>query len=84
MPPRRSRPRTLDEAFGLVVAQLRTERGLSAERLGNQADVDPSYVRLLEKGNRSASIKTLSKLGAAFGLAPWELLRRAQDLLGST
>lgn len=51
-----------EEAFGEVLRELRLARGLSQEALALEAGLQRNYVSLLERGQNSASIKTLFKL----------------------
>lgn len=51
-----------EEAFGEILRELRTARGLSQEALALEAGLQRNYVSLLERGKNSASIKTLFKL----------------------
>ncbi|MGE5500654.1 MAG: helix-turn-helix domain-containing protein [Ignavibacteriales bacterium] len=59
--------------------RIRTERGLSQERLADEAEVDRSYVGMLEREEASATVDILDRLAfalqteiAAFFVAPAE------------
>ena len=62
------------EVFGKRVGQLRLERGLSQEDLGELAGLDRTYVSSAENGRRNVTITTIYKLAAALGVEPAELL----------
>lgn len=70
-----------EEAFGIVLRELRTKRGLSQESLAHEAGLERNYISLLELGRNSASIKTLFKLAPVLGLTVTELMRKAEARL---
>lgn len=49
-------------AFGRVLADLRRHRSLSQEKLGFDANLDRSYISLLERGKRSPTLDTIISL----------------------
>lgn len=60
--------------FGRRVRELRLERGLSQEALGELAGLDRTYVSSAEAGRRNVTIATIYKLAAALGVEPAALL----------
>ena len=73
--------RHLDEAVGAELTELRTRRGWSQQRLSEVTGYDESYVRQLERGTKSATLRTLSDLASAFSLSVSTLIRRAEKRL---
>ena len=73
--------RHLDEALGAELTQLRTKRGWSQQRLSEHAGYDESYIRQLERGTKSATLRTLSDLASAFSISVSALIRRAERKL---
>ncbi len=71
-------PATPEEAFGATLRALREERGLSQEALAFDSGYHHTYIGLLERGRKSPSLGTLYRLAQALGIAPSELLRRAE------
>jgi len=57
-------------AFGAALAELRLGRGLSQERLADQAGYHRTYVSLLERGRHRPSLTTVIRLAVALGVAP--------------
>nr|WP_307402407.1 helix-turn-helix transcriptional regulator [Pseudomonas cedrina] len=49
-------------AFGCVLAERRKAMGLSQEKLGFEAEMDRSFISLLERGRRSPTLDTLVRL----------------------
>lgn len=60
--------------FGKRLRELRLERGLSQEKLGELAGLDRTYVSSAEAGRRNVSLKTIYKLAEALGVDAKDLL----------
>ncbi len=73
--------RHLDEALGAELTELRTYRGWSQQRLSELAGYDESYIRQLERGIKSATLRTLSDLASTFSMNVSGLIRRAEKRL---
>lgn len=69
------------EIFAANLRFLRQSKGLSQEELADLADIDRTYVSLLERCVYSASIDVLAKLADALETPTMELLR--EPTLGS-
>lgn len=61
-------------AFGKVLRRLRQNAGLTQEQLALEADLQRSYVSILELGQQQPSLTTILKLASALG-------RTAQSLM---
>ena len=59
-----------NEAFGLVLRDLRKERGLSQEALALEAGIQRNYVSLIERGINQPTITIIFKLAAALEIKP--------------
>ena len=55
----------LQESFGVVLRQLRVEKGLSQEGLALEAGLDRTFVSMLERGLRQPTLSSLFVLAAA-------------------
>jgi transcriptional regulator with XRE-family HTH domain len=75
--------RNLDEALGAELTELRTRRNLSQQRLSELVGYDESYIRQLERGTKSATLRTLSDLASAFEINVSTLIRRAEARLSN-
>jgi transcriptional regulator with XRE-family HTH domain len=73
--------RNLDEALGAELTHLRTGRRWSQQRLAEIAGYDESYIRQMERGTKSATLRTLSNLASAFSISVSILIKRAEARL---
>lgn len=69
------KPDPILAAFGRNVARLRTERGLSQDKLAEEAEIDRTYVSGIERGVRNPGIKAVLKLAKALGVGVDELCK---------
>ena len=60
-------------AFGRNLKELRKTLKWSQEKLGEKADLHPTYVSGIERGERNVSLEYIEKLASAFGLPIAEL-----------
>ncbi|HLP52237.1 MAG TPA: helix-turn-helix transcriptional regulator [Chitinophagales bacterium] len=54
--------KTIQEKFGERVKELRTEKKISQEKLGNIANIDRTYMNSLENGRRNVSLVNVEKI----------------------
>ncbi len=73
--------KTLEEAFGEVLRELRGKAQLSQEALGHAADLHTTYVSQLERGLKSPSLRTLDALAKALETKAHLLIRWAEQAL---
>lgn len=71
----------LEEVFGNVLRALRTERGLSQETLALEAELDRTFISMLERGQRLPSIATLLSVAGPLGMTGAELMARTEAAL---
>jgi transcriptional regulator with XRE-family HTH domain len=71
--------RNLDEALGAELTDLRTRRHWSQQRFAEIAGYDESYIRQMERGTKSATLRTLSDLASALSISVSALIRRAES-----
>ena len=64
------RDKTLTE-FGRNVSRLRSDAGLSQDKLAEKADLDRTYLSGIERGVRNPGIKTVLRLASALGVSLW-------------
>ncbi len=68
-------------AFGKVLREQRTAKGISQETLALSADVDRTFVSQMERGIRQPTLTTLWKLARALDVQPSTLIVRMERLL---
>ena len=70
----------LKQAFGSAIRRRREALNLSQEALAERAQLHRTYISLLERGSRAASIETVMKLAEALGTTGSELLREIEEV----
>lgn len=68
----------LQRKFGLVLKELRLEKGLSQESLANQSDIDRTYISDIEKGERNISLKIIERLAKTLQISLSELFKKIE------
>jgi len=68
----------LNEIFGALLRTLRQERGISQEELAFRADVDRTFISLLERGQRQPSLSTVFQLAQALSVKPSVIIERVE------
>ena len=71
--------RKFSAAFNRVVRRHRLEQELSQELLSERAEVDRTYVGLLERGHRGAGLDVAKRLADALGRSLTELVAEAEE-----
>ena len=66
-------------AFGIVLRELRKQRGLSQEALAHEAGMERNYISLLELGRNSASVKMIFRLAPALGTSVAQLMTLVEE-----
>ncbi len=70
---------SLREIFAHNLKAERRAKGLSQEDLAGLAEIDRTYVSLLERSEYSASIDMVEKLAKALDIAPTKLMQKPTD-----
>jgi transcriptional regulator with XRE-family HTH domain len=71
-------PRNSPPAIGPVLRSLRQQRGLSQEELAGRSGLHRNYVGGVERGEKSPTINSVSRILAALGVT-WTELGKALD-----
>lgn len=72
----RKRNLSARETFAVNLRATRKARGLTQEALGELAELHPTYVSSVERGERNVSIDTMERLAHALGVQVAELLAK--------
>ena len=73
--------RNLGEALGVELTRLRVAKDWTQQRLSEKLGYDVSYIRQLEKGSKSPTLRTLSHFAEIYSLRVSVLIGRAERLL---
>lgn len=68
----------LQRKFGLVLKELRQEKGLSQESLANQSDIDRTYISDIEKGERNISLNIIERLSVTLQISLSEFFKKIE------
>lgn len=69
--------------LGSVIRDLRTEKGLSQERLAELCELHRNHISYIERGIKQPTVSVLIRLAYALGKTAWELLREVEKTLKS-
>ena len=69
----------LQRKFGLILKELRHEKGLSQESLANQSEIDRTYISDIEKGERNISLKIIERLSNTLQISLSELFKKIEE-----
>lgn len=74
---------TLEVAFGNVIKELRTAKGLSQEILSFESGLDRSYISQIECGHRQPTLVTIFQLAKALQTPPAHIIQSVDSLYNS-
>ena len=66
-------------AFGKVLRTVRREVGLTQEQLALAADIDRTFVSLIERGERQPTVRVLFRLATALHVPAAQLIQMTDD-----
>jgi len=69
-----------EKAFGLALREIRQSKRISQEQLAFDADLDRTYISLVERGINSPTIRTLVKIAKILEIAPSEIVIRMEEI----
>lgn len=67
------------QRFGQRVRLIRHEKELSQEELADRAGVHRTYIGMIERGEKNATIVTIVKISGALGVQAMELVRDIEN-----
>ena len=76
--------KTVQGAFGEVLRQVRTSRDVSQQDLALEAELDRTYISLLERGQRQPTLTTIILLARALGVDAADLVKQTTSLLSKS
>lgn len=72
---------TPEQAFGIILKELRTGLGLSQEKLAFACGLDRTFISMLERGKRQPSLTSIIILAKALSIPADKMVRKTIDLL---
>lgn len=69
-----------EKAFGQVLRKLRRRRALSQEALAHESGYHRTYIGMIERGEKSLSLRTLFDLATTLRVRPSAVLRQVERL----
>jgi len=70
---------TIEEAFGVVIKELRNANKISQEKLAELSNLDRSFISLLECGHKQPSLVTIFQFAKAFNLSASKILSLVEE-----
>jgi transcriptional regulator with XRE-family HTH domain len=70
-------PSKLRKIFGDNVRRRRREKGMSQERLAEEAGLHRTYIGSIERGERNVSLDNIDRISAALSIPPDQMLHPA-------
>ena len=61
---------------------MREQKGISQEKLAEHADLDRTYVSLLERGLRTPTLKTVFSMAEVLSVKPSAIMRELEETIG--
>lgn len=72
----------LEKAFAEALRELRTEKGLSQERLALESGYHRTYVGILERGMQNPTLRTITRLAKVLGVSAAKVVERFEQKMG--
>jgi transcriptional regulator with XRE-family HTH domain len=83
MAKRKSEKGQLERAFAAALREVRTEAGLSQEKLALESGYHRTYVGILERGLQNPSLRTITRLAKVLGVSSSAIVARFEKKLES-
>lgn len=68
-------------AFGITLKKHRLQLKLSQEELALSADLDRTYISLLERSQRQPTLSTIFKLAEVLKIEPHKFIKEVETLM---
>jgi len=73
--------KNLGEALGVELTRLRVAKSWTQQRVSEMLGYDVTYIRQLEKGGKSPTLRTLTHIADIYSLRVSVLIARAERIL---
>lgn len=71
----------VEEAFGIVLNKYRRALKITQENLALEANLDRTFISLLEQGKRKPTINTIFSIALVLKVSPSKIVKDVEDLL---
>lgn len=72
----------LKKNIGIALRNLRTQKGISQEKLALETGIGRRYMSDIENGRRNVSLEIIEKLADFFKIKPSELVEKIEQVDG--
>ncbi len=69
----------MDKSYGKTLRQIRKDKGLSQEELAFKTNLHRTYISLLERDQKSPSLRTVTTIAAAMGYSLLEFVKKMDE-----
>jgi transcriptional regulator with XRE-family HTH domain len=69
---------TVIQCFGATARKLRSDLGISQEKLAERADLHRTYIADIDRGARNPTLLSIKKLAKELGVSAADLLSKAK------
>lgn len=69
---------SISTALATVLHRHRAEAGLSQEELAHRADLDRTYISLVERSKRNLTVDALDRIASGLGVSASRLMAEAE------
>lgn len=69
---------TISEKFGLTVKEVRQGMGMSQEKLAELANIDRTYVSMIERGKRQLTLEVANRIAFALSTKLSEIIIKTE------
>ncbi|HVG22385.1 MAG TPA: helix-turn-helix transcriptional regulator [Blastocatellia bacterium] len=69
---------SISKQFGEVVKAVREKQGVSQEKLAELAEIDRTYMSMIERGKRRPTLEVASRIAGALGMKLSQIIRRVE------
>lgn len=70
-----------EEAFGQILRELRGKNGLTQEKLALEANLDRTFISLLERGLRQPSLTTIFDIASTLKIPTSDLIELVEKAM---
>jgi len=70
-----------EEAFGQILRELRGKKGFTQEKLALEANLDRTFISLLERGLRQPSLTTILNIASILKIPTSHLMDLVEDAI---